>query len=752
MNKPTKNLLFVIFLVFAFLGLHSPTKAETTTEFNPNFILSDEEIQDWQSMGRADIQAFLDNYTGVLKSLRAPDKDNQEKLISDIICQASIDYKINPKYLLVKLQKEQSLITDDTPTQRQLDFATGYACPDSAPCSDKYRGVGKQIDAAAGIMRWYYDNVNFQPWIKKANTEYNIDNTIVIPNTFATAFLYTYTPHLHGNQNFWLLWQKWFQQIYPDGTLFKTPSSSAVYVLQDGKKRQITSMSVLISRYNPNLIITVPDSELARYDSGKNVSLPNYSILKVNSNYYLLDDDTVRPFANYDTVIKMGYQPEEIIEVTESDISGYTVGTSISTGMLNPLGRLVKLKENGSLYFVKDNKYYPVPDENIAKVNYPTFSVETVAIKDLTNLERGDLVIFKDGTLIGIKGTNAVYVIEKGLKRHIANEDVFYGLGYDWKNILWINETTATNYKGGSPLYLRATIANTTSSTNTLTIDTAEDSDAPRFEVGKMVTTPADKTKIIGKEFSTNMDVYLVADYTTGKVLAGKNIDTVRPLASFTKVMTAYRLMKQNLSLTKAATYNEAKDKSVYHQFRITNGEKIRNGDLMKSMLVSSVNTAAKILANQVEKTEADFVKKMNQQAKDWALKNTVFTDSYGYDLGNIGTAREYLTIFRNTAKNTDILKIMALKDYEYNEVLDKDNKPHHFDSNSNKLVSKKGLSFTILASKTGYLDEAGSGLVMLVQRPKDKKKFVIITMGNPDYAKRFDDPQKLTEWALKNF
>ena len=46
---------------------------------------------------------------------------------SYVIYDSAQKYNISPKYLLVKLQKEQSLVTEDSPTQKQLDWAAGFA-------------------------------------------------------------------------------------------------------------------------------------------------------------------------------------------------------------------------------------------------------------------------------------------------------------------------------------------------------------------------------------------------------------------------------------------------------------------------------------------------------------------------------------------------------------------------------------------------------------------------------------------------
>lgn len=767
MKKLTqKSIVFI-----ALLGLVIPPVSLKASEFNPNFIISDEEMQNWRSMDRADIQAFLSDHGGYIANLRTEDLDGTKRLASDIIYRAAKDHEINPKYLLVKLQKEQSLITEDNPTQKQLDGATGYGITDGCgwECETykNNKGFGKQVDSAAGIMRWYYDNYTKESWIKKANLTYPIDSTQVKPTNLATAFLYTYTPHIQGNQNFWTLWQRWFEQVYPNGSLIKATGDSTVYLIQNSQKRAIVSMTALVTRFDPKMILNVPASELSRYANGPEISLPNYSILKNGSKYYLLDFDTLRPFANEEVVRTLGYHPDEIIEVSNADIQSYTTGQTITADAQYPSGKIIRTKENNGLYYIKDNTYYPILDEQIAAINFPNLTIEDSQLSELHAYEKGDVLLFKEGTLFGIKGSNKIYVVEDGKKRHIASEEVYKGLGYSWKNIIWTDEFTGMVHETSQPIYLRSNVASLIETNEQQqedsTSETAADpsADAQGNETveteniaEKMQRTPADETVYIGTEFTTDVDAYLVADYETEEILAGKNVDAVRPTASFTKVMTGYRLLKEGLNMSGLgiSTYDPAKHQSSYHIFRIAAGEQIRNQDLMYAMLISSLNTPSKILADQVASSEFNFIAGMNQQAKDWGLSETRFVDTSGIEVANKTTAREYLTLFKKATKNSDIKRILGMKEYEYDEVKDLDGKPHHFDSHSNGLVNKSGLPFKIIASKTGYLYEAGAGLVMLIERNSDKKQFVIITMGNVDYSHRFDEPERLAKWAVSEF
>lgn len=760
--QPTMKhkLLLLFFCVqLALPGVAYAAAASAEPVFNPNFLISDEELQS-QSMTRADIQAFLEDKGSFLATYKAVDEKGVLRTASDIIYQAAKEHDINPKYLLVKLQKEQSLITAKNPTQKQLDGATGYGITDGCGWDcDTYKnnkGFGPQVDAAAGIMRWYYDNFEQQRFIRRPGTTYVISGQEVTPVNKATAFLYTYTPHVLGNKNFWLIWNDWFEQVYPSGTLLKAADDSSVYLIQNGLKRKIENMSALVTRFDPNLIVTVPSSELARYDIGAPISFPNYSILQQGSKYYLLDFDTLRPFKSEAVFREYGYNPQEVIEVTRADIKGYNIGDILDSPGENPRGRVIRAKENNLLYYIKGDSYYPIFDDKIAALALPGLTPEAGSVSELQDYTEQDPLLFPDGTILGIEGSNKVYVIENGKKRHIFDEKVFIGLGYKWENIIWSNQLMSIAHETGVPLYLREETP-VPKQNNSIEATTPEREFEESIEPGEQVQSieslmvRAEKTETIGPVFETDVDTYLIAEYDTGKILAGKNIDQQRPMASFTKVLTAMALFEKDINERKILEFNRSAHTSLYHRFRIAQGEMVRTSDLLDAFLVSSLNTPGRMLAQSVD-TEANVIKVMNDLAQDAGATDTKAVDVSGVKVENTTTARDYQKVFSKAIANEKILEYLSKKSYRYNEILDKDGAPTHFDTHSNRLATDSSLSFTIIASKTGYLYESGANLAMLVQRPSDGKQFIIITMGNVDHANRFNEPKKLTEWALSRF
>lgn len=108
---------------------------------------------------------------------------------------------ISAKVLIVMLEKEQGLVTDDWPWNIQYRGALGYGCPDTAPCDAEYYGLFNQLYNAARQFKLYAAKPNeyrYKPY--QTNFVYWSPNLscngsdVAIENK-ATAGLYNYTPY-----------------------------------------------------------------------------------------------------------------------------------------------------------------------------------------------------------------------------------------------------------------------------------------------------------------------------------------------------------------------------------------------------------------------------------------------------------------------------------------------------------------------------------------------------------------------------
>lgn len=444
------------FLFALIITLPSSVWAQTDSDFNPHFILSDYEMRDYKSMTYSDIERFLER-KGNLNQQALIDKNGIVQYATEIIYRAAQDYQINPKVLLATLQKEQSLIEDDNPTAGRLDWAMGYAvcddCSKDDPAIQKFKGFGKQVDRAAARFDYYFKNplqFNFQP-----GKVCEIDDQIVIPANQATANLYIYTPHLHGNENFKKIWDRWWQRLFPDGSLVRIAGDvkNDVYLIQDGLKRKFEQMSALLSRYDINKVVEIQATDLDQYPDGKIIKFSNYSLLSSpKGTVYLLVDDTLRGFASAEVFKKMGYNWAEVEKVSWEDLTDYEEGEPITKDSVYPQGALLQDKTTGGVYYVINGKKQPIWSVELMTANFANRKVVPVAPEELDGYLTIEPVVFKDGELVKSPSEPTVYVISNGEKRPITDEATFNGLGYKWANIIIASEKSLSLHRAGESL------------------------------------------------------------------------------------------------------------------------------------------------------------------------------------------------------------------------------------------------------------------------------------------------------------
>lgn len=428
-------------------------------DFNPNFIISDTDLLDRTTMTLNSIQSFLSD-KGILGAFVTQDLDGTTKRAADIIHRVSQDWSINPQFILTMLQKEQSLITDRTPQQGQFDWATGYAvcddCNVNAEGVSRFRGFAKQIDSMAQQFTEGY-MVDLST-IGRTNAgivtgaENIIDDTVVVPDNHATASLYTYTPHINGNRNFWTIWNNWFdshpdsaendsdneESLHPTGTLLQSVTDGSVWLIRFGRRQLISSQAVLQSFFNPNNVILAEDEIIERYTVSDPLAFPNYSLVQVESgDVYLLVGTKKRRFADPNDLSNFGYAPDEVVSATLEELSSYEDDEIITLETAYPQGALLQHPETGSVYYVFGDRRHSVVSDDIRLARYSGWKIHVAEPGQLEEYFDGAPIYFPDGTLMRVDNNPTVYVVSNGKRRPIISGDTFLGLGYEWEDVIW---------------------------------------------------------------------------------------------------------------------------------------------------------------------------------------------------------------------------------------------------------------------------------------------------------------------------
>ncbi|MCX6798281.1 MAG: hypothetical protein NTX66_03685 [Candidatus Falkowbacteria bacterium] len=444
--------------------------------FNPNNILGDNDLYDYSSMSLAEIQSFLQNKGSYLANYQTLNTHGTLKSAAEIIYDAARNNydcsgvtlsdnptetekslkcqhitTVNPKFLLVLLQKEASLIEDSNPIQAHLDWATGYGCPDSLACNPYYKGFGKQVNSASLQFLAYMNEQDHYTY--KAGQTYIFNNpygTIcsdpiaVTPANRATAALYNYTPHVYnGNYNFYKIWQRYFPKMikrYPDGSVLQAKDDTSVFLIEGGKKRPFVSKSVLMSRFNTNQIIVVDKSVLDNYEPGTPIKFPNYSIVKSpKNNVYLLVGNEKRGIVSWSVFKKIGFNPAEIVEATFDELNNYQNGLNLTATSTYPLGALLQDTKTGGIYFAENGTKAPILDKLLITLKFKGKKIIKTSAKELNTYKTVDPILLSDGELVKSTANETIYLISNGQKRPFASLETLKTLGYNPDNISTIS-------------------------------------------------------------------------------------------------------------------------------------------------------------------------------------------------------------------------------------------------------------------------------------------------------------------------
>ena len=267
---------------------------------------------------------------------------------------------------------------------------------------------------------------------------------------------------------------------------------------------------------------------------------------------------------------------------------------------------------------------------------------------------------------------------------------------------------------------------------------------------------------IMGGAFAKPGDLHLrsnsalILDSQRGQVLFHKNADSVMPIASITKLMTAMVVLDAKLPLNQEIVIDSADvDVIKYTRSRLRVGTRFTRGQLLRLALMSSENRAAAALGRTYPGGLNAFVTAMNRKAFELGMGSTYFVDSTGLNSGNVSTARDLgkmvkaahgyhlIRVFSTTAAH-EVASVGKVRSRSLKKVR---SRSLNF-VNSNRLV--RSSSWDIGVSKTGFLSEAGRCLVMHANITG--KPTIIVLLDSWGKNSRIGDANRIKKWMETGF
>lgn len=231
----------------------------------------------------------------------------------------------------------------------------------------------------------------------------------------------------------------------------------------------------------------------------------------------------------------------------------------------------------------------------------------------------------------------------------------------------------------------------------------------------------------------------VVIDANSGKVLHSVNPDDERAVASTQKLMTAL-LIAEGGELDKKVRIEASDTWAEPSKLDIKAGEIYRRGDLLKILLVKSMNDVARALARDNAGSVEAFARKMNKRAEELGMKNTLFVNPNGLPAkGQHSCARDMAKLAAAAYRVRAIREIVCLKELHWEHPNGQVTEYHNTNKVLTSLSSCNGM-------KTGYTQAAGFCLVSSAS--SGGKDVISVVLGD---AKEYvwSDSQRLLVWGL---
>ena len=241
----------------------------------------------------------------------------------------------------------------------------------------------------------------------------------------------------------------------------------------------------------------------------------------------------------------------------------------------------------------------------------------------------------------------------------------------------------------------------------------------------------------------------IIIDSTTGATLLEKNADAQMPPASMSKLMTLYmlfdRLKAGALSLDDKFrisdnAWRKGGAKSGSSTMFLRPRKRVRVEDLIRGIIVQSGNDACIVVAESLSGSESAFASQMTEKARELGMTNSQFANATGWPHPD----------HRMTPRDLAILAQRLIDDFpEYYHYFSE----MEFTYNGIRQMNRNPLLYKEMDAdglKTGHTRESGYGLAASINR-RDRR-LILVVNGLPSKKARSAEPERLLEWAYREF
>lgn len=230
-----------------------------------------------------------------------------------------------------------------------------------------------------------------------------------------------------------------------------------------------------------------------------------------------------------------------------------------------------------------------------------------------------------------------------------------------------------------------------------------------------------------------------VMDADSGRILYEHNDEAERCIASITKIMTGILVIENNKNLDQTITVSETAAAEGGSSMYLAKGDKLSLRTALYGTMLRSGNDAAVAIAEFTAGNVKNFVKMMNQKAKELGMTHTHYSWPNGLkDENNYSCARDMAILGRYAMQNKTFAKIVKTWYIETHD--------GYQIENHNKMLTRDKRCIGV---KTGFTSAAGRTLVTCFKDPDSGRKLIIVTLND---SNDYNDHINMCNWAFKTY
>jgi D-alanyl-D-alanine carboxypeptidase (penicillin-binding protein 5/6) len=232
----------------------------------------------------------------------------------------------------------------------------------------------------------------------------------------------------------------------------------------------------------------------------------------------------------------------------------------------------------------------------------------------------------------------------------------------------------------------------------------------------------------------------ILCDAATGRVLYEKNPDQVRAVASTQKLLTALVIAEAGDLYSQVRVEHED-GMCEPTKLGLKAGESYRRYDLLKVLLIKSMNDVARCLARDNGGNLDAFAAKMNAKAREIGMRHSHFVNPNGLTEANqYSTARDMARLALFAYRNRIIRGIVSQRTITWRSASGKTS----IFENTNKLMKYLGICNGM---KTGYTEAAGHCLVSSAS--EGGRHVIAVVLGDKRRDAVWVDSYRMINWGL---